>query len=115
MTWEREDCLLLIKEYESRRLLWDRDHKLYRSRVQKMNAWREISVVLSRDVATLKAKIVSLRSSRGREKRRILKRKAKGIYYLHLGILIFDLHYALNQKYFFKDERACQSGSPGKT
>ena len=70
---DQTETLLLIKEYESRPILWNKDHNSYHNMVKKSAAWRELGDIMRMDVLIVKKKIESLRGTRRREKNRMLK------------------------------------------
>lgn len=71
MDLNTEEILLLIKEYEKHKVLWDAKDKWHYSKIRKQDAWNEIGKIFNADSEEIKQKIVSLLGSLRREKLKI--------------------------------------------
>lgn len=68
MNLNKEDVILLIREYEKRKVLWDSRDKWHFNKNRKNDAWNEIAKCIKIDVEDAKKKISSLLGSFRREK-----------------------------------------------
>ncbi len=56
MSWDKEKCLKLIKQFEINEILWKKNDKDYHNIIKKEDAWRKIGEVMGEDSGTCKKK-----------------------------------------------------------
>lgn len=71
MEWTRDKTLELLKEYQSRRVLWDWNAKGYRDRTKRKRAIQDLAHCLSCNVLEVEKKITNLKCQYSREVHKI--------------------------------------------
>ncbi|XP_049802550.1 uncharacterized protein LOC126236924 isoform X1 [Schistocerca nitens] len=78
MEWSTETALKLIECYRERECLWDPTNCDYKNKLKRLDAWREISELLERNVNDVRKKMESLLTSFRRERQREANQTGSG-------------------------------------
>lgn len=68
MEWSKDDCLMLIQEYQKYKLLWDAKDPFHYSKTKKHDAWCSLAKLFNTDHEEVRKKMASLSGSFRREK-----------------------------------------------
>lgn len=71
--WSRDNCLLLIEQFENYPELWNPNHGSYYDKIRKNDAWCAIAEAMNCSREEVKKKMDSLLSSFRRERARAAK------------------------------------------
>lgn len=81
MEWTKEQCLLLIAEYEKHPVLCDAKHAFHFSKLKKIDAWEAISKEMEVSTEDCRQKMLSLlgsfKSQRAKSKKSVGTGKGK--------------------------------------